>query len=152
MQRWMQVFSTRKEKKRHLHDLSNSGSVNEGLPCKHLLDPWHHQSMGRRLDESEAATCASHGSYGPPMRPNHLNTTWAPRTALRTHLTATWRKHKTRGPTQGSADPTGRPNRLWLGSSWPFTCALLVVSLTHSEDARGVSWSWPTPINRREEG
>jgi hypothetical protein len=109
MQRWMQVFSTRKEKKRHLHDLSNSGSVNEGLPCKHLLDPWHHQSMGRRPDESEAATCASHGSYGPPMRPNHLNTTWAPRTALRTHLTATWRKHKTRGPTQGSADPTGRP-------------------------------------------
>jgi hypothetical protein len=39
--------------------------------------------MGRRPDESEAATCASHGSYGPHKRPNHLKSTWALRTALR---------------------------------------------------------------------
>jgi hypothetical protein len=112
MQRWMQVFSTRKEKKAHLHDPSNSGSANKRLPCRRPLDPRCHQSMGRRPDESGATLYASHGSYWPTyvskLPPIHVGT----RTALRTHLIATWRKHNHDEPSQGSSDPTSRPNHL----------------------------------------
>jgi hypothetical protein len=38
MQRWMQVFSTKKDMKTHLHDPSNLGSANKGMPYKHPLD------------------------------------------------------------------------------------------------------------------
>jgi hypothetical protein len=43
-----------------------------------------------------------------PKPPPNL---WTPRTALRTHLTATTRKHKGSGAHRGSANPWGRPNR-----------------------------------------
>jgi hypothetical protein len=89
------------------------------------------------------------GSYGPDTRPNRLKSMWAPGTALRTHLTATRRKHSAGGPTQGSDDPIGRSNRLWLGSSWPSTCGLLVGSLPHSGGARDISRSCLALINRR---
>jgi hypothetical protein len=151
MERCMQEFSTTKEKKAHLHDPSNSGSTNKSLPCRHPQDPWCHQSIGRRPGKSGVATCVSHGSYGPPTRPKCLKSTWAPRTALRTHLPSTWRKHSIRGPTYGLADLRSAELPLaWLilafhvwAPGW---------SLLHSRGARGFSQSCLAPINRREWG
>jgi hypothetical protein len=69
------------------------------------------------LGELETATCASHGSYGPPERLNRLKYTCTPGTDLRTHHAATQRKHKLRRATYRSADP--RIGRTDLGSVGP---------------------------------
>jgi hypothetical protein len=137
----MHVFSIRNEEKSPLHDPSTLGSADEGLPCKHPLDQWHHQSKRESLGESETATRESHRSCGPPEHLNRLQHTCTPGTNLRTHQLAIVRKHRPRRATWGSADPRiGRTN---LGSDDlgpPHGVRLLVLEIVP-----GVSrstWRW----------
>jgi hypothetical protein len=70
-------------------------------------------------------------------------------TDLRTHRTATTRKHRPRWAHKGSTDPIGQPN-CCVGSSWPSTWCCLVDPWVHSRGVGGASTSGSSPINRRE--
>jgi hypothetical protein len=150
----MQALSTRNRAKSHLilppHQSKPLNPSQWEAAMQGTTDRWWHQSKGEKSDESEADTCASHGSYGPQTCPNHLQTPWTPRTDLRTHLIATSQKHTVIGAHRGSADPTGRPNRP-CGCQWAATMWCLLVG---SSSILGVltpfSRSCPEPINRCE--
>ena len=103
-------------------------------------------------DESECATWTSHGSMGPQRHANHAKIGWTPGTDLRTHRTATRRKHTPSGAHRGSADPTGRPNRPCgrhpEASMWCFP----IGPRRHSRGVCIHSSPVPGPINRRRGG
>ena len=105
---------------------SNAGQ--SGAATWILLDPWCHQSMWGTLDESYAATSASHGSMGPLCQLNRQETCHARRRGIRAHMEAIQTKHKPEGRPGVSADPRiGRTNLGSVDPGPPRVCSLLVL-------------------------
>jgi hypothetical protein len=127
------------------HHLSQGGvATSDAMHARHVTNP-----REASPDESEHDTWTSHGSMGPSERLNRLKNTCTQGSDLRTHKTATWRKHTPSGAHRGSADPTGRPNRPCGRHSGASMWWLLVGPSLHLGGVCIQSTPVLRPINRR---
>jgi hypothetical protein len=141
---WLQVNKHKRSDNLTFYGPWHITSTKEGLPpripCMQAMSPiqWRQTSTNQR------ATRGCHMDWRAHEHPNHLKTMWTSGTDLRTHRTATTRKHRLRWAHRG------RSNRPCVDSSWHSTWCCLVCPGIHSRGVGGASTSCSRPMNRRD--